>query len=154
GSTPVSITTGDVNGDGISDLLAADSGSNMVSVLLGNGIGATSSTSIQGIQSISGISVANRTLALAALQRIDFYFDNVSSVSGAIGAALSRFSIATATLDVGTENFKAAASRIIDTDIAQESAAGVSTRILQQAATAVLAHADQQPALALQLLTG
>jgi flagellin len=45
-----------------------------------------------------------------------------------------------------------AASRITDADIALESAQLVRQQILQQAATAVLAQANQDPALAVRLL--
>ena len=51
------------------------------------------------------------------------------------------------------ENFAAAESRIIDADIAREAADLVRTQILQQAATAVLAQANQAPVLTLKLLT-
>ena len=54
--------------------------------------------------------------------------------------------------NAAAENFQAARSRILDADIASESAELVRTQILQQAASAVLAQANQQPALALQLL--
>src|SRR5208283_5223666 len=39
GVAPVSVATGDFNGDGKLDLVTADSGSNTVSILLGNGDG-------------------------------------------------------------------------------------------------------------------
>jgi flagellin len=50
------------------------------------------------------------------------------------------------------ENYIAASSRITDADIAQESARLTSTQIRQQGASAVLAQANQSPALVLQLL--
>ena len=45
-----------------------------------------------------------------------------------------------------------AASRIRDADVAEETAKLAQAAILQQAGTAVLAQANQQPALALTLL--
>jgi hypothetical protein len=39
GSSPASVAVGDINGDGKADLVAANSGSNTVSILLGNGNG-------------------------------------------------------------------------------------------------------------------
>jgi flagellin len=58
------------------------------------------------------------------------------------------------TLSSSRENFAAAAGRIMDADVAEESAALTRTQILQQAGAAVLSQANQQPALALQLLRG
>ena len=50
------------------------------------------------------------------------------------------------------EQETAAASRILDADIAQETANVVKARVHQQVASAVLAQAKQQPLLVLQLL--
>jgi flagellin len=64
----------------------------------------------------------------------------------------SRFAIAAQTLATRADTTRAAESRIKDADIASESARLVSIQILQQSASADLAQADQQPAIALQLL--
>jgi flagellin len=130
-------------------LVTADNGGNTASVLLGNGT--TTTTSI-GISQISGISVATRSAALAAQGQIDAYFDNVNTISGIIGASMSRFQMAMAALGASSENYDAARSRIVDADIAEESANLVKERILQQAGMAVLAQANQGPALSLELL--
>jgi flagellin len=55
---------------------------------------------------------------------------------------------------VARENFNAAESRIMDVDVAEESSQLTRLSILQQAGTAILAQANQQPQLALQLLRG
>ncbi|MBF0188802.1 MAG: flagellin FliC, partial [Magnetococcales bacterium] len=49
-------------------------------------------------------------------------------------------------------NTSAARSRIMDADIAAETSQLTKNSILQQAATAILAQANQQPQMALQLL--
>src|SRR5208282_1814030 len=52
GDDPVSITVADVNGDGVSDLLVANQGSNDVSVLIGNaGAGTWGATAYQRLTS-------------------------------------------------------------------------------------------------------
>jgi flagellin len=71
---------------------------------------------------------------------------------GLLGAAESRLDITIQNLQVARENFVAAESRIRDVDVAKESAELSRLSILQQAGTAVLAQANQQPALALQLI--
>jgi flagellin len=50
------------------------------------------------------------------------------------------------------ENMSAAKSRIVDADIAQETAKAVQASILQRAGAAVIAQANTMPALALKLL--
>jgi hypothetical protein len=52
-------------------------------------------------------------------------------------------------LDLATADYLAAKSQITDADIAQESAQLLKNQILQQAGAAVLAQANQAPALAL-----
>jgi len=71
---------------------------------------------------------------------------------GLLGAAESRLDITIQNLQVARENFVAAESRIRDVDVAKESAELSRLSILQQAGTAVLAQANQQPSLALQLI--
>lgn len=71
---------------------------------------------------------------------------------GALGATESRLNSAIATLSVQRENVIAAESRIRDVDVAFEAAELTRLNILQQAATAMVAQANQQPALALRLL--
>ena len=77
---------------------------------------------------------------------------NVANTRGTLGAFESRLVTAIAGLRVAKENFAAAESRIRDADVAAETGELTRASILQQAGTAVLAQANQRPALALQLL--
>ena len=149
GSWPISVTVGDFNGDGVKDLVTADSNSNTASVLLGNG---TTTTTAYGLEPITGVSLATQADALLAQGQIDGYLDTVDKVSGTIGAALSRFQIAAQTASSIADVSQAAEARITDADVADNTAALVRNKILQQAASAILAQANQQPALALTLL--
>jgi flagellin len=90
--------------------------------------------------------------ALSSQAQIDSYLDSVNKASGAIGSALSRFQIAAHVASSVADVSQAAEARITDADVADNSAALVRTQILQQAAVAMLAQANQQPALALTLL--
>ena len=147
-----SVVSADFNRDGILDLASGDYGaSNTVSVLLGNGT-TTTTTTASGLQPITGLSLATQADALSAQGQIDSYLDTVNKVSGTIGTALSRFQIAAQTASSVADVSQAAEARITDADVADNSAALVRSRILQQAASAVLAQANQQPALALTLL--
>ena len=152
GSTPYWVAVADLNGDGVKDLVTADSGADQLSVFLGNGTTTTTTTTIPGLQPITGVSLATQADALLAQGQIDGYLDSVNKVSGTIGTALSRFQIAAHVAASVADVSQAAEARITDADVAENSASLVRNRILQQASAAVLAQANQQPALALTLL--
>ena len=133
------------------DLVTVDSSSNTASVLLGNGT-TTTTTAAYGLQPIIGVSLATQEDAVSAQGQIDGYLDDVNKVTGAIGTALSRFQIAANVASSVADVSTAAEARITDADTAENLAALVRTRILQQASSAILAQANQQPTLALALL--
>jgi flagellin-like hook-associated protein FlgL len=149
GLAPYSVAISDFNGDGTSDIVTADEGGNTASVLLGNGI--TTGQTIS-IRSLSGISVATLADARDAQGAIDSELQTVNLVAGIIGSGISRLQTAADNLRVGSEGFSEARSRIVDADVAEESANLVQARILQQAGAAVLSQANKAPALALVLL--
>lgn len=113
---------------------------------LSNGSGALS-------YSITGTTVdAAVTASRLALTALTTASNTLSNARGYVGAAESRLSFAVDYLSVARENLAAAESRIRDADIAQEVAEMVRLQVLQQAGTAVLAQANQQPATVLKLL--
>jgi flagellin len=69
-----------------------------------------------------------------------------------LGTVEARLNSAITNLTTSRENTIAAAARITDADIAVEAAELTRLNILQQAGAAVLAQANQQPSLAVQLL--
>jgi len=95
---------------------------------------------------------AAQSASQAALDAVNAAIGSLSATRGKVGAAESRLNTAINFLSVARENFVAAESRIRDADIAQEAADLVRLQVLQQANVAVLAQANQQPQLALQLL--
>lgn len=107
------------------------------------------------IYSISGTtSEASQSAARLTIDAINSAITSVTRNRGTLGAAEARLEVAVNNLQVARENFKAAESRIRDVDVAQESAELTRLSILQQAGAAVLAQANAQPQLALQLLNG
>jgi flagellin len=90
--------------------------------------------------------------AQSALGILTSAIATVTQTRGTLGAYQSRLVTSIANLRVARENFSAAESRIRDTDVAVETANLTRAQILQQAGVAVLAQANQQPTLALQLL--
>lgn len=100
----------------------------------------------------SSVAVSTAAAAQSALGSITSAIATVASRRGTLGSVESRLNTAISNLRVARENYAAAESRIRDTDVAEETANLTRTTILQQAGTAVLAQANQQPSLALSLL--
>ena len=88
----------------------------------------------------------------AVINSLDQAIDKTGNHRAELGAALSRFDSIISTMQVGIENTSAARSRIIDADFAAETSKLSQSRILQQAGTAMMAMATQQPQMVLQLL--
>jgi len=88
----------------------------------------------------------------AALDAVNNAISSLAATRGTLGAVESRLNVAITNLTVARENFAGAESRIRDVDVAEEAAELTRLSILQQAGSAVLAQANQQPALALSLL--
>ncbi len=96
---------------------------------------------------LNGAKAAGQMLAVIASA-----IDRVSSTRAELGAIENRFEANIKNLSNVVENVSAARSRILDADIAAETANLTKLAIMQQAGTAILAQANQQPQLALQLL--
>jgi len=88
----------------------------------------------------------------SALASIDKALDAVNSDRATLGAAQSRFDGVISILQIARENQTAAASRIMDTDYAAETARLTRAQVLQQAGTAMLAQANALPNQVLTLL--
>lgn len=91
-----------------------------------------------------------------ARQALPVFKERLSQLAhqrGVLGAFQSRLEVAANTLRAGVENVQAAESRIRDADIALESSSMLRLNILRETASAILGQANQQPALALQLLS-
>lgn len=106
---------------------------------------AQSALDFTGIESIAR--------ARVALDVTQARLGELASLRGQVGAAASRLNTSLALTAGNRETNAAALSRLRDVDVAAESSQMVTQQILRQAATAVLAQANQQPALALELLT-
>ena len=90
--------------------------------------------------------------ARKSLDAVKIAINSLTTARGSLGAAESRLNVAINNLLVARENFQSAESRIRDVDVASEAAELTRVNILQQAASSVLAQANQQPNLALTLL--
>ncbi len=110
-------------------------------------------TGLATLQSLTNGKALSTGRAQDALKVIDAAINEVSATRGHLGAIQSN-SIET-TLDslrVAIENLTGSESQLRDTDFALESANFSKQNILQQAATAMLAQANQVPQTVLKLL--
>ena len=93
---------------------------------------------------------ANATSAVVAIQTA---IQNLATLRANNGAEQSRLTFAADMLSVNKINLEAANSRIIDVDVASESAQLARFNILQQAGTAMLAQANQSTQSILRLIS-
>ena len=118
-----------------------------------NSLGLAQVNSSSMIYSITGGTIdEGQSSSRTALDAINAAIGSIAQTRGNLGVAESRLKVAINSLSVARENFAAAESRIRDVDVATEAAELTRLGILQQAGAAVLAQANQQPALALSLL--
>ena len=99
-----------------------------------------------------GINVYTQEHASSAITTINKAIETVSAERSKLGAMQNRLEHTIKNLDNTSENLQAAESRIRDVDMAKEMMEFTKQNILQQAATAMLAQANQAPQTVLQLL--
>jgi flagellin len=116
---------------------------------IGMSLGAGTDSAALGI---SAVNVTSTTFASQAMGALDSAIDLTTTTRGRLGAAQNRMTSAIASIAGARENLAAAESRIRDVDMAMETADLTTNSILQQAAVSVLAQANFQPQLALNLL--
>jgi flagellin len=83
---------------------------------------------------------------------IDTAIDNISRERSIIGAQINRISYVSTNLQAQSTNLQSSKSAIMDTDFAAETAKLTKGQIMQQAATAMLAQANQMPNVVLSVL--
>jgi len=83
---------------------------------------------------------------------VDDYITYLDTQRSALGAVQNQLEYAVNNVQELSANLTAARSRIVDTDYATETASLTKGQILQQAATAMLAQANQMPNVILSLL--
>ena len=114
------------------------------------GLGAVSGAltySITGTTSDNAVTASR--LAYSALLTAQ---DSLTIKRGSVSAVTSRLQMAVNYLSVARENYASAESNIRDSDTARDVAEFTRLQVLQQAQTALLAQANQQPSLVLKVL--
>jgi flagellin len=118
--------------------LGLSTGAGLLGLSIGGGAGAITGTTAGYVGS--------------AITRVDNALDSISDIRAELGAYQNRFESLISNLSNVAENTSAARSRVMDADIAIETANLTRSAIMQQAGTSILAQANQQPQIALQLL--
>jgi len=102
--------------------------------------------------SVSSVNISTASAASTAITTINDAITSVSTERAKLGAVQNRLEHTIKNLDTSSENLQASESRIRDVDMAKEMMNFTKNNILQQAAQAMLAQANQAPQGVLQLL--
>ncbi len=117
-----------------------------------SGSGVISSVAHASGSGSAAFNIATQTSANAALTTIDDAIKEVDTYRAELGAKINRLTYTIDNLTNVSQNTAASRSRVLDTDYAQATTELARTQIIQQAATAMLAQANQQPQSVLSLL--
>lgn len=107
---------------------------------------------VSNVQSVETIDVTTREGANLSILIVDRAIGQVAADRSELGAVQNRLTSTISNLSAVVENATAARSRILDADFAAESANLARNQIMTQAATTILAQANQVPQQALSLL--
>jgi len=125
-----------------------------VQVTYANGTASSAAAPSGGVfsSSLAGADVTSQANANSAVGYIDTALASVNDERSTIGATINRLNYAADNLTNVSQNASASRSRILDTDYASATTELARSQIIQQAATAMLAQANQQPQTVLSLL--
>jgi len=149
------------NGSNVLDGTSRGSGSGVFSFQVGANSGQSISVTLSNLTTVSGAGkmsaittnqITSSSLAGSALSTIVSALDTVSMERANMGAVISRLQFASDNLANVSAKAQESRSRIEDTDYSQATTELAKRNIIQQAAQAMLAQANQQPQTVLQLL--
>ena len=103
-------------------------------------------------EALANISVSTADAAKSAMRVIDAALDKINAQRASLGSSQNRLGIAISNINTTNINIQSAASQIKDADFSVETANLAKGQILSQAATAMLAQANQLPQGVLQLI--
>jgi flagellin len=116
---------------------------------LSEGVATVTATAGAGVSSIDLTTASGSQDALTTL---DSAIDTITNSRAAMGAYQNRLTASISNLETTSMNLSASRSRILDTDYAKETTNLAKSQIIQQAATAMLAQANQSGQSVLALL--
>ena len=131
-------------------------GGSLFTFQVGANAGQTISVAIAGMGiaslGISAVSVGTVTAARLAVTALDDAISVLNTRRSVLGSVINRLTHAVDNLTNVSQNASESRSRVTDTDYATATSELARTQIIQQAATAILAQANQQPQMVLSLL--
>jgi flagellin len=125
----------------------------VISVVIANqGIASAAATAPTQYSAISGAAITTGQAASAAVAKLDDALSTLNANRSKIGAAINRLEHAINNLTNVAQNATDSRSRVTDTDYSKATSDLAKQQIIAQAATAILAQANQQPQTVLSLL--
>ena len=153
GGTGVTTTLTNSNHTSVkSGIVTLSSTKGAITAASGNTTIFTTSTQASTFANVQGISIGTQTGASAALSVIDSALAQVNNSRASLGALINRFEASISNISNSTMNLSESRSRILDADYAKETSMLAKSMIIQQAATAMIGQANQNPRLVLHLL--
>ena len=110
------------------------------------------SGTLSGYGMSASIAISTASDASAALVLIDTALSALNSSRSTVGSVINRLTYAVDNLNNAIQNQSESRSKIADTDYANTTSELARQQIIQQAGTAMLAQANQMPAMVLALL--
>ena len=163
----VTTTTANAGSTGVSNGTVTTYGSLKLSSTSPNGIvlgGLQATTAVLGANAqtatatqvqaggVSSVDLSTALGAQSALTILDKAIDTITNSRAAMGAYQNRLTASISNLETTSMNLQASRSRILDTDYAKETTNLAKSQIITQAATAMLAQANQSAQSVLALL--
>jgi flagellin len=111
-----------------------------------------SASALSTFNSVASVSLTSQAGSSSALSVIDQALTQVNNTRAALGGLMNRFAATVSNQGTTIANLAASRSRIMDTDYAVETTNLAKAQIIQQAATAMLAQANQSSQSVLALL--
>jgi flagellin len=104
------------------------------------------------VTGLGTLNFATNAGATAAIATVDTQLTAVSTAQADLGATENRFTSTIASVNVAAQNLNSASSQITSTDMAKQMVIFTGEQVQAQAATAILAQANQLPQGVLKLL--
>jgi flagellin len=123
----------------------------------GKGFATTTSTDLVdpgALKNVRSLNILDNTGSNLSLRELVKSINRINTERAGLGAVMNRLTYAVDNLANVALNTSESRSRIMDADYAKASGELARTQIISQAATAMLAQANQQPQTVLQLLQG
>jgi len=132
--------------------VALTSSKGRISVAGANTTEFATATAASTFSSVYSMDLSTQSGASAALGVLDSALTQVNNTRAALGGLMNRFAASVSNQGTAITNLSASRSRILDTDYAVETTNLAKAQIIQQAATAMLAQANQSSQSVLALL--